>query len=177
VPFPEDVLTTDETVVLHLRPHWRVVVRPVLVLLLSLTAVILAWVMLPDTQGGWIGVYLVLAIFGVLSVIHGIWPLVVWRSTHYVFTDERVLLQAGVLTRDRRDLPLSRINDHAMRQGVLGRILGSGTLTIDSLGERGPAVLTDVPGIVRVQTELYELIELDHEREPVDEEEDAEAEL
>jgi uncharacterized membrane protein YdbT with pleckstrin-like domain len=92
----------------------------------------------------------------------------VWRCTHWVLTDERILLQDGVLTRDRRDVPLARINDHTMSQSVLDRIFRSGTMTIDTLGERGPAVLVSVPQIMQVQTTLYELIEDDHLREDDD---------
>ena len=36
-------------------------------------------------------------------------------TTHYVFTDERILLQDGVFARERRDLPLDRVNDHVDR--------------------------------------------------------------
>lgn len=172
VAFPEDVLTEDEEVVLHLHPHWRVAVRPALVLLFALVAVILAWVMLPDDTGGWIGVWVVVAVCGFLGLTRGLWPLLVWRCTHYVFTDERILLQHGVVTRDRRDLPLSRVNDHAMSQSLLDRLFGTGTLTIDSIGERDPATLRDVPRVVRAQTALYELIEADSEREPAEDEEE-----
>jgi uncharacterized membrane protein YdbT with pleckstrin-like domain len=93
-----------------------------------------------------------------------VWPLLVWRCTHWVFTDERILLQDGVVTRDRRDLPLARVNDHTTSQGLVDRVFGSGTMTIDSLGERGPALLPAVPGVMRVQTRLYELIEDDRDR-------------
>ena len=36
VAFPDDVLTEEEDVVLHLHPHWKASVRPILVLLLAL---------------------------------------------------------------------------------------------------------------------------------------------
>jgi uncharacterized membrane protein YdbT with pleckstrin-like domain len=171
VAFPDDVLTTEEQVVLHLRPHWRTAVRPVLVLAVALTAMIVAWVMLPTNEGGRIGVYVVGSAALVLALVKGVWPLLVWRCTHWVLTDERVLLQSGVLTRDRRDLPLARVNDHAMSQSLLDRMFGSGTMTIDALGERGPAVLAGVPRVQAVQTTLYELIEQDHDRQGDDEDE------
>src|SRR4051794_34610421 len=117
MPFPQDVLTADEQVVLHLRPHWRAAGRAALVTAFALAAVIMAWVLLPRSQGGWIGVGLVAAICGYLWVTRALWPVLVWRSTHYVLTDERLLLQDGVVSRDRLDLPLNRINDHVLRQG------------------------------------------------------------
>ncbi|MEU4687451.1 PH domain-containing protein [Actinoplanes sp. NPDC023714] len=156
--FPEDVLADEEEVVLHLAPHWRAAVLPVAVLLLALTGEIMAWVLLPGTEGGRIGLWIVTAILLWYSARYAVRPLVIWRFTHYVFTNERILLQHGVLVRERRDLPLNRVNDHALAQSVLDRMLGSGTLTIDSIGDQS-AVLTGLPHAQRVQTTLYELIE------------------
>ncbi|MFI1192057.1 PH domain-containing protein [Micromonospora sp. NPDC020750] len=162
--FPEDVLTEDEHVVLHLHPHWRSVVRPVLVLVLAVAAVVAAWILLPDGEASTIALYVVAGLALLLVLWFGLWPFLVWRSTHYLFTNERVLLQQGVLSRDRRDIPLTRINDHAMSQRFVERLLGCGTLTIESAGERGQSMLTDVPGVDRVQTKLYELVEAHHDR-------------
>jgi len=168
VAFPDDVLTEEEDVVLHLHPHAKAAVPPVLVLLLALSATILAWVMLPTNEGGRIGVLVVGAISGFFGLTRGVWPLLVWRCTHYVLTDERILLQDGVVSRERRDLPLARVNDHAMSQSLLDRIFRCGTLRIDSIGDQA-AVLASVPRVQHVQTTLYELIEADRERHPDDE--------
>jgi uncharacterized membrane protein YdbT with pleckstrin-like domain len=175
VAFPDDVLTDEEEVVLHLHPHAKAAVRPTLVLLVCLAAVIVVWVMLPTTTGGLIGVCVVGAIALFMGVTRGVWPLLVWRTTHYVFTDERILLQDGVVARQRRDLPLNRINDHLTQQGLLDRVLGCGTLTVDSIGEQS-AVLASVPHVQQVQTTLYELIETDRELRPEDDDDDDEPE-
>jgi uncharacterized membrane protein YdbT with pleckstrin-like domain len=130
-----------------------------------------AWVMLPTTLGGRIGVWIVVTIGVYVGSRRGVWPLLIWRCTHYVFTDERILIQEGVVTRDRRDLPLARINDHAMSQSVIGRIFGFGTLTVDSIGDQ-VAVLRSVPHVTDVQNQLYQLIEHAPEIEDEDEEDD-----
>jgi uncharacterized membrane protein YdbT with pleckstrin-like domain len=167
VPFPDDALTDQEEVVLHLHPHAKAAVRPVLVLALLLAALIVSWVMLPNDRGGLIGVLVVAAFALYLGVRHGIAPLVVWRTTHYVITDERILLQDGVVTRERRDLPLARVNDHALTQSLLDRIFGCGTLVVDSIGDQA-AVLHSIPHAHRVQTLLYELIEHAPEEDEID---------
>jgi uncharacterized membrane protein YdbT with pleckstrin-like domain len=175
VAFPDEVLTDEEEVVLHLHPHARAAVRPILVLLAALAAVLLVWIMLPPTTGGLIGVSVVGAVAVVLAVTRGVWPLLAWRSTHYVFTDERILLQDGVVARQRRDLPLNRVNDHVMSQSLLDRLLGSGTLRIDSIGDQS-AVLASVPHVQHVQTLLYQLIETDRELRGDGDEDDEEPE-
>ena len=168
--FPDDVLTDEEGVVLHLHPHWKTAVRPGLLVLLALAVTILAWVMLPQNNGGFLAFGVVALIMGYHGIRYGVAPLVIWRCTHYVLTDERILLQDGVIARERRDLPLNRVNDHALTQSLLDRLFGAGTLTIDSIGDQA-AVLVGVPHAQQVQTALYELIEQDRLRHPDDDEE------
>jgi uncharacterized membrane protein YdbT with pleckstrin-like domain len=158
VAFPDDVLADEEEVVLHLHPHAKAAIRPLLVLGFGLAAVIVAWVMLPANRGGLIGVCVVAAIAVFLGIKSGVRPLLIWRCTHYVITDDRILLQDGVIARERRDLPLYRINDHAMSQTLLERLWRCGTLTVDSIGDKA-AVLAAVPHVQDVQTLLYELID------------------
>jgi uncharacterized membrane protein YdbT with pleckstrin-like domain len=175
VPFPDEVLTDKEDVVLHLHPHAKAVVRPALVIVLALAATIVAWVMLPTNDGGRIGVAVVGTIGLFFALTRGVWPLLVWRCTHYVFTDERILLQHGVLTRERRDLPLNRVNDHVASQSLVDRVFGCGTLRIDSVGQQAAEMLA-VPHVQQVQTTLYELIEADRELRGDDEDVDVEEE-
>lgn len=162
--FPEDVLTEDEHVVLHLHPHWKALVRPILVLVVVVAAVVTGLVLLPSGTAGTVGAYALAAVGLALVLWLSLWPFLVWRSTHYLFTNERVLLQEGVLSRDRRDIPLGRVNDHSMNQHLVERLLGCGTLTIESAGERGQTVLSDIPGVEKVQTTLYELVEANHDK-------------
>jgi uncharacterized membrane protein YdbT with pleckstrin-like domain len=175
VAFPDDVLAPEEELVLHLRPHWKAGVLPILVLVFTLTLIIVVWVVLPDNHGGWIGIWVVGLLSLFFAITRGVRPLLVWRCTHFVFTDERVLLQDGVIARERRDLPLARVNDHAMSQSLLDRLLGCGTLRVDSIGDQ-VAVLESVPHVEQVQTMLYELIDADRALHP-DDEEDEEPEL
>jgi uncharacterized membrane protein YdbT with pleckstrin-like domain len=169
VPFPADVLTADEELVFHLRPHWKAAVWPGFVLAVAVAAVIVAWVMLPPGRGGQIELGIVAVVALVVGIRRGLWPLLVWRCTHYVITDERLLLLDGVLSRDRRDLPLARVNDHAMRQSIMGRLLGYGNLVVDSIGDQ-EAFLEAVPHVQYVQTMLYALIENAPELEDEEEE-------
>lgn len=157
--FPEDALTAEEDIVLHLRPHAVTAVRPVLILLVGAAVVAGVWIVLPANEGGRLAGWFVTVVVAGAVLAKSVWPLLVWRCTHWVFTNERVLLQDGVLRRRRLDLPLQKISDHGLQQGILDRLLGSGTLTIDTANESGPAVLARVPGVVRAQTTLYELIE------------------
>ncbi|SNY06094.1 PH domain-containing protein [Paractinoplanes atraurantiacus] len=171
--FPQEVLADEEELVLHLRPHWKSALRPGLIVLLAVVVSTVAWVMLPTNDGGRIGFAVVALIMLYQGVRYGVAPLVKWRCTHYVLTSERILLQDGVIARERRDLPLNRVNDHVVNQSVLDRVFGSGTLKVDSIGEQA-VLLAAVPRAQSVQTLLYELIEQDRLRHPEDEEEEEE---
>ena len=169
--FPAEVLAEEEELVLHLHPHWKTALGPGLLVLIAVVVTAVAWVMLPVTEGGRIAFLVVAAIMLYQGVRYGVAPLVIWRCTHYVLTDERILLQDGVIARERRDLPLNRVNDHVVTQSVLDRLFGTGTLKIDSIGEQA-VVLTAVPRAQQVQTLLYELIEQDRLLRPDDEDTD-----
>jgi uncharacterized membrane protein YdbT with pleckstrin-like domain len=166
VGFPDSILTTDEEVVLHLRPHWRRLVAPTGWVVLVVAAVMAAAVIWGGNGALIVGV----AGLGLLMWV-ALWPYLEWRSTHYVFTTERVLLREGVLARHGRDIPLARINDVSFSHSLLERMLGSGTMTIESAGERGQMVLADLPRVEHTQSVLYELVEADRVRPPAVEDE------
>ena len=68
MPFPDEVLADEEEVVLHLRPHWRAAVRPVLLLVLALAVIIVSWVMLPPNTGG----HLAFAVVGLIMLYQAV---------------------------------------------------------------------------------------------------------
>jgi uncharacterized membrane protein YdbT with pleckstrin-like domain len=168
VGFPESVLTKDEHVEMHLHPHWKAMVGPVLVLVLVIAAVGAAWFFLPNK--GWSNIaLLILGGIGLIVVCWlTIWPWMKWRTTHYVFTNERVIMREGVFSRQGRDIPLNRVNDVSFQHNLFERMLRCGTLTIESAGERGQVVLSDIPRVERVQSDLYSLVEAEHEANTFD---------
>lgn len=163
--FPESVLTSDERVILHLRSHWKALIWPVFWLMTAIAAVATTWLLLSWNQV----LVLAMSVVGVVVVaVLTVWPWLRWRTTHYVFTNERVILREGVISRQGRDIPLGRINDVSFTHGLIERVLGCGTLTIESAGERGQIVLTDLPRVEKTQSVLYELVEDDRTRHSFD---------
>jgi uncharacterized membrane protein YdbT with pleckstrin-like domain len=154
VPYPEGLLRGDERVVVHKHPHWKMLVFPVLMLLLIsglgsyLAAVISgqSWRLY-----GWIA----LAVLGGAGVV---WltlvPLLRWRTTHFVVTTRRVLIREGILSRSGIDIPISRINSVQFRHSLIDRILGCGTLIIESASDE-PLEFDDIPQVERVHSLLY----------------------
>jgi len=168
VGFPDDSLTNDEHVVLHLHPHWKAMITPVFWTIVAIGGIAAAAVLLPGGGGSNVALVFIGGVAVLLFLWLAFWPFVVWRSTHFVFTNERVLLREGVFNRQQRDIPLTRVNDVSSNQSLLDRLLGCGKLTVESAGERGQSILNDIPRVVQVQKVVYELVEADHQRRTVD---------
>ena len=162
---PKRLLADDEEVVMALRPHWKEMVGPVLVLLVTCpVATYLATIVPEGSAQKWLRLaVLVVAVLVVLRFV--IWPFLKWLTTSYIVTDRRIITRVGVVARTGRDMPISRVNDVTFsHSGLLERILGCGTLVVESAGERGQLVLRDVPHVEEVQRDVYKLAEADEER-------------
>ncbi len=158
--FPENVLANDEKVVRHLHPHWLSVATPAAVAGLLVVVAVVVAVLTPATGTGdviqWIAVGV--AVVAVLAVLP---PLVRWRSTNYVITTHRVMVRRGVLTKSGKDITLSKITDVSFRQSLLDRMIGAGSLHIESAGDSPDEDLASVPNSDEVQQLINRLIDED----------------
>ena len=154
MPYPEDLLLDDERVVVHKHPHWKMLVLPVLAFLIivGLGCYVAALIAGRSWQlYGWIG----LAVVGGIAVLWlTVVPLLRWRTTHFVLTTRRVLVREGVLSRSGIDIATNRINTVQSRSSVIDRILGCGTLIIESASDE-PLEFDDIPQVERVRSLLY----------------------
>ncbi len=162
---PKRLLADDEEVVMALRPHWKEMFWPVVVLLVVSPVATYAATVVPE-GGAQTPLRIAVVVVAALLVLRlTVWPFLKWITTSYVVTDRRIITRVGVVARTGRDMPISRINDVSFEHsGVLERLLGCGTLVIESAGERGQLVLRDVPKVEEVQRDVYRLAEADEER-------------
>ena len=163
--YPENVLARDEQVQEHLHPHWITLVPATLWFLVICAAAGVGVYFAPDSGTGRTVVLVAILVVGLaLLVWLSFTPWIGWRTTHYVFTTHRVLIRRGVFTHSGRDIALQRINDVGFVQSLWDRMVGAGTLSIESAGERGQEELKNIPHSDRVQQRLNHLIEEDSER-------------
>ncbi len=152
-------LNPGEQLVLRLHPHAKTMLKPAVILVLLLGVAIAVMIILPlSSASAW---PIRLAIGAVALIVGAIWfgvPFLRWRSTVYEVTTRRLRLREGVLTRSGRDFPLNRISDVSFKQGIVDRLLGTGRLIVESPGEQGQLVLTEIPEVRRVQGVLFELV-------------------
>ncbi len=160
----DPTLTDDEELVLRLHPHWKTLVWPLLFAVLVVAAALVLEVVIPP--GSMAAVErLVVAAVAILAVM--LWlmvPVLRWRTTLYELTTRRLRMRDGIVTRHGRDIPLARINDVSFTKGLLDRLLGSGQLVVESAGEHGQIVLTDIPRVEYTQATLFRLVEEEQRR-------------
>lgn len=154
MPYPEGLLRGDERVVVHKHPHWKMLLLPVLALLIIVGLGCYLAAVVAGTSWrayGWIG----LAMLGGIGLVWlTVVPLLRWRTTHFVLTTRRVLVREGILSRSGIDIPISRINTVQFRHSLIDRILGCGTLIIESASDE-PLEFDDIPQVERVHSLLY----------------------
>jgi uncharacterized membrane protein YdbT with pleckstrin-like domain len=159
--YPAKLLDPDERVVEDLHPHWRRLILPV-----GLIPVVvgLAAYAVSQRDEAWVR-WTVLAVAGAVLVVFSFIPWLRWVTTQYVVTTRRIAVREGVLNRRGRDVPLSRVNDVSFSHNLIERmIFRSGTLTIESAGERGQVVLDDLPRVEEIQRTIYRLSEEEGQR-------------
>jgi uncharacterized membrane protein YdbT with pleckstrin-like domain len=156
--YPEDALGTGEAVLIHTRTHWKALLGAVVWLVLGIIGFVLLLVLLPDSRFEdlirWVGWAVIL----VALVWFAVAPLIRWLSSSYTITTHRILSRSGILRQTGRNIPLKRVSGVSFEKGVVDRMLGCGTLLIESSAETSNVVFNDVPDVENVQRVLTDLI-------------------
>ena len=154
---PQKLLGPDERVVLHTRTHVKAMILPALAFVLIAAAVGVGAALIPR-EARPLGQ---LAI-GVLGVLLAIWlvvmPFLRWRTTTYTITNRRLITRSGILSKVGKELPLNRINEVSYERSLTDRMLGCGSLIVQTAAEDGTIVLHDVPDVEHVNLEMTQLL-------------------
>ena len=123
----DDHLLSGERIVYRARLHWTIFLTSIVVVLLGIALGILLRVVEPAY---W---YAGLALAGI-GLLLAIGPAVRYISSEFAVTDKRVLGKLGFIERESKETLLSKVEAIGIDQGVIGRLLGFGTLTITGTG-------------------------------------------
>ncbi|MDQ2979578.1 MAG: PH domain-containing protein [Acidobacteriota bacterium] len=140
--YADKSLAPGETVLYRARYHW-VFYRSGLVVLL-LAALLGAACLYSSRTAPGSGVaqpvgYLALA-FAVLAAMLLAARSIRARNDEFVVTDRRVLRSVGLLSKEHEQAPIEKIQDITVTQGLVGRILGYGDVSLETAAERGTLV-------------------------------------
>ena len=162
--YPQRLLTEGEKIEFEMRPHWRSMVVPSLVLIVAVGVAGYLYGLTPDGSAQKALHWAILAIALVVVVWWFVRPLLRWLTTQYVFTNRRIITRTGIIARSGKDMALSKLNDVSFSYTVFERLLRCGTLTASSASEDGLLVIRNVPRVEEIQREIYRLSEADAER-------------
>ncbi|MCO1617229.1 PH domain-containing protein [Micromonospora tulbaghiae] len=101
----------------------------------------------------------VLLWFGVMGWVA--WRVADWWYDRFILTNKRVMVVAGIITRQVAMMPLTRVTDMKYEQSPTGRALNYGTFVLESAGqEQALRVIKNLPNpnelYLRVVEEMYE---------------------
>ncbi|MET7468383.1 PH domain-containing protein [Micromonospora sp. NPDC005686] len=89
------------------------------------------------------------------------WKVADWWYDRFILTNKRVMVVAGIITRQVAMMPLTRVTDMKYEQSPTGRALNYGTFVLESAGqEQALRVIKNLPNpnelYLRVVEEMYE---------------------
>ena len=156
---PRKFLNEDEELLAELRPHWIFLFGP-LFSSIGVWAAIIVLLVLWRNEPSWPN-YPIL----IVALIPGLWLLgrfARWRSYVVALTSTRILVRQGIFGRDTVQLRLQRITEVNLRQALIERVLGTGSLIIDVQGEDDSLTLEYMrkPAVVQrvINSQINEIV-------------------
>ena len=144
--YAEKNLAPGETIVYRARYHWIYYKTTFALLLLAAVFGLWWWV-----AGSRLGAESTSSIFGnvalvllVAAAVHFLVRRFRASADEYVVTSRRVIRKYGFVAREVEQALIDRIQDITVRQGVAGRLLGYGTVVLETASETGRIVFPDI---------------------------------
>jgi len=129
VGYVEGHLLTGEHVVYKTRLHWILFLRPALVVVAGIA---LALVLRPVQDPPWL--WMIGAGLGVIGLAWAFVHYVELMTSEFAVTSSRLILKVGLISRYTTELLLTKVETIGVQQGLIGRMLGYGDLTVTGTG-------------------------------------------
>lgn len=149
-------LSDDEELVYVARQHWTLLAGEFVALLLIIGVVGTALFFMPwNEDWSLIAGGVVVAVGVVAALAFWFVPMLKWATTVYILTNRRLMMRDGIISKQGRDMPLTRVNDVSFNITLWERIMRYGTLSVQSASEQEGMVLQRVPKPQWFQSEIY----------------------
>lgn len=116
-------LLTGENVTYRAKLHWIVFAWPIIWLIVAIVLF---------SNGNSAAGFGTIAI--ILFILTGITSLVSYLTSEFGVTNKRVLVKIGFIRRNSLEVLLNKVEGIQVNQGILGRILGFGTVRVSGTG-------------------------------------------
>lgn len=157
MPYPDNLLARGERVIVNKNPHWKVLVLPVLFFLLVVGGGVALLVWLQNWQYfhiAWIVIAAAMLI-GVIWLV--VVPVIRWRTEHFAISNHHVFFRTGLLSRREHQIPLGQIANMETEVTFWGRLMGFGTLVVESSADQ-PLKFHNIAELPKTQATLNQLI-------------------
>ena len=162
MPYPDSLLHRGERVVLRKNPSAKVLVWPIIFLILIIggASAMIAWSRSWTDSGftshtQWL-IGIVVVALGLLVWLV-IAPFLRWKTEHFVLSTGHIFFRTGLVRKREHQIPLSRIQNIETVVSFWGRLLGYGSLVVESAADQ-PLEFQNVSQITKVQSTLNQLI-------------------
>lgn len=129
---PDEYLLDSERRVIRVRLHWAVLAWDTFEAVALLAVCVMFSYVLPPAS--WL-LQNVLWYVALAVVLRFAYLVLFWWVERIVVTDKRILMTTGVFTTRVLMMPISKVTDLTYKRTVNGRMLGYGTLIVESAGQ------------------------------------------
>jgi membrane protein YdbS with pleckstrin-like domain len=139
-------LAPGETILYRARYHW-IIYRFTIVLLILAAALGVAALYATKSQAGdEVGrpIGILAAAFVVLALFAYLVRRFRANLDEFVVTNRRVIRKVGFYAREIQQAPLEKVQDITVEQGAFGRMLGYGTVIVETASEKGMLVFPSI---------------------------------
>ena len=126
----DEYILPSERRVIRMRLHWVVLLND-----FTQTALVLGVLVFISRQVGSPAVHTVAWYIGLIALLRLTLFVVEWWIERIVVTNKRVMLSRGIVTHNLGMMPLSKVTDLTFERSLAGRLLGYGTMIVESAGQ------------------------------------------
>ena len=119
----EKNLMDDENILYRSKLHWVIFLWPVIWLVVAIM------LFNGDEDSVALGSLLLL-----IAIVTSINSLINYKTSEFGITNKRVIVKVGFIRRNSVELLINKVEGIQVNQGILGRILGFGSITISGTG-------------------------------------------
>ncbi|HEY5008521.1 MAG TPA: PH domain-containing protein [Caulobacteraceae bacterium] len=130
----DKVLQPGEVVLVKARPHWIVLLGPLVLLALAAVLAIGTAVVLSGSPA--LGGYAVAGLVALIALFLLAGRMITRATTEFCVTDHRIIVKRGVLSLHTVELNVDKVESVDVDQSLLGRMFGYGEVTIHGVGAR-----------------------------------------
>lgn len=139
-------LAPGETILYRARYHWIIYRFTIIVLVLAVVLSLFALRAKKEQAGDEVGMPLLwlAAGFVVIALVAFLGRRIRASVDEFVVTSRRVIRKVGLFSREVQQAPLEKIQDITVEQGAFARMLGYGTVIVETASERGMLIFPSI---------------------------------